>query len=350
MFKKGSKIFAAGLVVVLAVGTLAGCGKVNGTKTAITVNGDVISLGTANAYIRYQQCSNYYYVKAYGFVSEGSAFWDYEDEETGSTYGETYKEQWKENLIKMAVLRQHADEYGITVSDEEKAKISEAAAEFVSDNGSVAEWIGADQAAVEDMLELIYIQDKIYDPMVADVDTEVSDEEAAQKTITYSYIPYTAEEDYTDTETSYEDYKAGLVEQCELLISELNEHADTDETMSDLAASISEDFTTTTSSYGSDTSETSFDQTVVDAAETLSDGEVYQEVLDSGSYLYVVKMISTFDEEATETEKESIVSQRQQTAYDELLDSWVEEADTTVDGCFDSLKVTDKELYVFKEA
>ena len=348
MFKKVSKIFAAGLVVVLAMGLMTGCGKVDGTKTAITVNEDTISLGTANAYIRYQQCSNYYYLSAYGYVSEGSTFWDYEDEETGETYGETYKEQWKENLIQMAVLRQHAEEYGVTVSDEEKTKISEAAAEFVSANGSVADWIGADQAAIEDMLELIYIQDKMHDPMIADVDTEVSDEEAAQKTITYSYISYTAEEDYTDEETSYEDYKAGLVAQCEQLIDELNE--DSTSEMSDLATAISEDFTTTTSSYGSDTSDTSFDETVIEAANTLSDGEVYQEVLDNGSYLYVIKMVSTFDEEATETEKANIVSERQETAYDELLDSWVEAADTTVDSCFDALKVTDKEIYKFKEA
>ena len=55
--------------------------------------------------------------------------------------------------------------------------------------------IGATKDDVAEVLELYTYQAKMDEPMKADTDREVSDEEAAQTTITYTRIPLTTTDD-----------------------------------------------------------------------------------------------------------------------------------------------------------
>ena len=62
---------------------------------------------------------------------------------------------------------------------------------------------------------------------------------------------------------------------------------------------------------------------VHEAVDTLSDGELYDGVLeDTDTYLYVVRLDLAFDEEATETEKQSIISERETENYNNKLQEW----------------------------
>ena len=71
------------------------------------------------------------------------------------------------------------------------SKISEAAKAFDEANGlEEKEAVSGTTENVERMLTLVTIQEKMQKAMVADVDTEVSDEEAAQKSMqSVSYTP-----------------------------------------------------------------------------------------------------------------------------------------------------------------
>ena len=76
---------------------LTGCGSdnVDGTKTAITVNDESITLGQANFMLRYQQATMYnYYSKMYSMygMQMPSEMYDKEGDD-GKTTGETFKEQ-----------------------------------------------------------------------------------------------------------------------------------------------------------------------------------------------------------------------------------------------------------------
>ena len=169
---------------------LTGCGSdnVDGTKTAITVNDESITLGQANFMLRYQQATMYnYYSKMYSMygMQMPSEMYDKEGDD-GKTTGETFKEQSLDTIEKELLMRQHAEEYGISLTDEEKQQAKEAAQAFADKNGDdVMKKLHATVEDIQDALELYVIQTKIYDPIIADVDTEVSDEEAKQTSISY---------------------------------------------------------------------------------------------------------------------------------------------------------------------
>lgn len=70
---------------------------------------------------------------------------------------------------------------------------------------------------------------------------------------------------------------------------------------------------------------------------------------EDGSY-YVVRLEKAFDEEATEDEKESIVSQRKQDMYDDTVDGWKKDADIQEDKkVLKTLKVTSNLKFTFKQ-
>ena len=63
---------------------------------------------------------------------------------------------------------------------------------------------------------------------------------------------------------------------------------------------------------------------------TLQDGQVYESVVEGENAYYVVRMDQVLDREATDAEKEQIVNERKQEAYQKLLDEWKEKAEITV--------------------
>ena len=309
------KLAAAGLCFVLAAGMLTGCGDAD--KAIITLNGEKTEYAVASVMLRYSQAQMQSYYGAY----MGDTMWE--------QYGDTTKTNLMSTLKQMLILEQHMDEYNVTISDDEKQEISDAAATFISDNDKKAlKAMCADQATVERVLALYTIQNKMSEAMVADVDTEVSDEEAAQKTIQYVVFS-TADTTDADGNTVAltDDEKAALLAQAEQLRDEAAAGTDMEEALS----AIDENKSVSTASYGDNDESYALDEAVRTAADGLKDGEVASEVVETDSGYYVIKMQSTFDESATEQKKEEIVSQRKSDRFDELYDAWEAEADYTED-------------------
>ena len=347
MIKNVKKILALTLVLVFAAAAFAGCGKINGTKTALTVNGEELSTGTVNLYLRYQQAAYVNLMAAYGMVSADSGYWDgISDAETKQTYGETFLSDIKSYMINMAVTRQHAEEYGCALTEEEEAKVSEVAADFISDNATVSEWIGVSQADAENLISLITYQNKMYDYMIADVDTEVSDDEAAQSTIYYIRLGLTPPSEYEGTE---EEYAAERKETAESILKDIKDLKDPEmDEMTEKAAAYDDTLTAYSGSFGKndEAASSGFDEAVVTAAKSLKDGEVYDGVIETERALYLIKLEAEFDREATDTKKDSMVHSRQQERYSELLTQWTDEAEITEGNGWKDLKVTDRERYV----
>ncbi len=345
MVKNIKKTLALGLVLVFTAAAFAGCGKVNGTETALTVNGETLSTGTVNLYLRYQQAAYYNLMAAYGMVSAESGYWDnVSDPDTKETYGEAFLSDIKDYMVNMVVTRQHAEEYGCTLTEEQEASISEVAAKFISDNADVCEWIGVSQADAENLVSLITYQSNMYDYMIADVDTEISDDEAAQSTIYYIRLGLTAPSDYEGTA---EEYTAERKEMAESILEELRDLKDPEtDKMTEIAAAHDETLAAYSGSFGENDEVSAFDEAVLTAAGTLKDGELYDEVIETENALYLIKMEAVFDREATDSKKDSMVLTRQQERYSELLEQWSEEAEITEGSGFKKLKVTDAERYV----
>ena len=274
-----------------------------------------------------------------------------QDSGEGETYGDTTKANVLDELENMLVQKQHAADYDVSISEEEQSKIEEAAKAFMDANTEeTIQTLSVTQSDVETLLELYTYQTKMYDPMVADVDTNVEDSEAAQSRITYCRIDIsdTQNDDGTTTPLTDEE-KQAKKDQAQAILDQLQASADpASADMDAIAKGVSEDLNAVDNTFGDD--DTLLDDKLKEAAKTLQDGQVYGEVVEGENAYFVVRMDSVLDREATDQEKESIVSERQQEAYNDLLDQWKEETDITVNNDqWEKVTLTDTEQYTIKQ-
>ena len=212
MSKYGKRILAAGMCASMAMGLLTGCSSSN--DEVVAKMGDTkLTLGEANFMLRYSQAQTQSYLGA--MFGEGTNVFQQDLTGSGQAYGETVKESVLNDLKDMTILEQHMSDYNVELTDEDKAAIEEAAKQFIADNSKdVLKEMSATEETVSRILTLYTIQSKMETAIEADVDTEVSDEEAAQKTIQYAYftIPETESETEDATEATSADESASETE------------------------------------------------------------------------------------------------------------------------------------------
>ena len=138
-------------------------------------------------------------------------------------------------------------------------------------------------------------------------------------------------------------------DQARALLDKLQASADpASADMDALAKEVNEDLNAVDNTFGDD--DTLLDDKLKEAAKTLQDGQVYGEVVEGENAYFVVRMDSVLDREATDAEKENIVSERQQNAYNDLLNQWKDDADITVNNReWDKVTLTDNEQYTIKQ-
>lgn len=314
MKKRAVILLLAGL---LAAGSLTGCGSLEDSDVVATVNDTDITAGVANFLARYTQAQYETYYAGY----MGDDMWSGEGED-GETYQDTVKESILESLENMYLMEQHMDEYEVSLSDEEKNAIKEAASEFDSANGlSEKEKVSGSTDNVERVLELLTIQKKVQDAIEAGADTEVSDEEAAQKSMQYVVFPFTTTDEEGNSVDLTDEEKAELKTTAESFAAGAAGAAD--------FAAYAEQQGQTSQDATFDGETTTLPTQLVEAADALGEGETTGLVEGDNGY-YVARVTSLLDREATDAKKQEIVSQRQQELLDDTIDGWREDADIEV--------------------
>lgn len=323
MNKFGKKAATLLMTVALATTALAGCGVKDDAIVAQV--GDVkITAGVAGFYARYQAAGMETYYGSY----YGEDMWSQEYSE-GKTFEEEIKNSTMESLQEMYLLDMHKDEYKVALTEEENQAIDKAAAQFVKENkkSALGKVFGTEEN-VRELLRLQTVQSKMHDAMVADVDRKVSDKEAAQKKMQYVFFSFTSTDSSGNSTTLTDDQKAALKTDAQKLAKE---------------AKKSKDFKALAKKYNQEAQETTFDSEtttpdadLIAAADKLKEGKTTG-VIETENGYYVAMLTSTFDREATDTKKESIISEREEEKYDSLVEEWKKAVDIKV---FD--KVWDK--------
>lgn len=387
--------------ILAAALCLGGCGKIDGTQTVLTVNEDNVSMGAAMFDLRYQQAEMYSYYEQmyamYGMKMDG--YWSTETTEASSetsetsetseasetsetstasetasassestetstadsgkktTYGQQFKDNVMDSLTDMVLLSQHADEYGVSVSDEDETAIKAAAQQFVDDNdAAMLEKNGITADSVAEYMRLYTIYARMQDPMVADVDTNVSDDEAKKSTVTYVRIKEadstsSDSADGSSTEETQEKTFASLKDEAQAVLDRLKQEPDiASADMETIAKEVGDDTFTVQVSYGAD--DMVYDSKMKEAAATLSDGQLYDGVIEGadGNY-YLVRMDSVLDREKTDANKQTIVTNRKSDRYDEIVAGWKDASEITVnDSLWKKATVEDAEQYRTKAA
>lgn len=348
-----AKIACGLLAAALCTGCLAGCGEerepVDGTAEAIRINGTSVNAGTANFLLRYQQATMVSYYAMFG--QDTSNLWNQETD--GVVYGESFKESMLETIEQMFLLKEHAQEYGVSLSEEEIAAADAAAEEFMAANDAeTLTTLGVTKEDVSGVLQLYAYQTKMYEPMVADTDTNVSDEEAAQSSITLVKVSTEGTEKDEDGNTIEltEEEKAAKKDQAQQILDAVNASEDpASADMDSIAKGIDENLTAAEQSFGQNDESSVLDEKVVEAAKALSDGQLAEVVEGSDGAYYVVRMDQTLDREKTDAEKENIISDRKNERYTEVLQGWQDEAEVETTKAWDELEVRDEDSYTIKQ-
>ena len=335
---------------VLAAGLLTGCGKkdVDLTQPAITVDDETVSYGEAAFYLRAQQAETQSMMEMYG-LSSGNAFWNQTTEtEDGKSlsYGDQLKNDVRDQIAQYLLLRRHAADYDLEMPQNVLDKAAEAAKSVYESNKDLFEEMGTTQEEIEDIMVLSAYPELMRDAMTADVDLEVSDEEAAQTRVVYMRMRLKEEDENGNQIDASEETKAGYMESMEKLLAEVQDAGEVDEdSIREMANAIDEEkIMVGSTSYGKDDSV--LPEEVVEAAGTLQDGETYGEVIEtSDGFYYLVHMTAVLDRDATEMKKTSIASQRQQEAYDAIVQEWMDASAVSTGENWNSLTITDADVW-----
>jgi foldase protein PrsA len=315
---KIKKLAAVCLAGALAVSVLGGCG-INKDAVVATYDSREVTLGIANFMCRYQQS---YYDEAYRSYF-GDDVWQQDLSGSGSSLQEDVKSDIMDSLHDMYTLQDHMDEYGVEITDEDKEAISTAAAAYMAANSSeTLEAMGATQEIVEEALTLYTIQSRMYDAIIALADTDVSDEEANMRGYTYVRASLSG---YYDSDYNYVSYTddelAEMKDTFDSMAAEAAEDPASLETIAEVAG-----YTASTDAYNADSD---LDEAVMEALDALGEGEV-SAVIETDYYLYLVRLDSETDEDATEQNREDLIEERQSTFYTDTVSGWQEDDGWTI--------------------
>lgn len=320
---------------VLAVSMLSGC-STEIDKTAIVATGTEkeISLGVANFAARLTQAQyDDFYVSYFG-----EEVWRTDMYGNGVTMEDDVKTNVMSGLYAMYALQNHMADYGVEITEEDVTAIRTAAEAFISANSSKAlEALGADKEIVETYLTLLTIENRMHDEIIKGADTNVSDEEARTSSYSQVYISTTS---YTDEEGNSVEYSEEELEELAQTVKEFGE--DAKEKGLETAAE-SYGYNVTNGTYNADSSLTEEIKTALSAMTT--DGAV-SDVIETENGYYVVQMNKVLDEAATESNRQTIISERQNEYYTSIVDGYVEAMDWSLDEklwrqvSFDNLFIT----------
>lgn len=359
--RKLNKTAACGiLAAALAAGTLSGCSKtIDGTKTVATVGDEKVTLGLASYMVRDQQAQTVSYynmlMSQYGVSGSASNVWDQKGDD-GKTVGESSKDGVMMTINQLYVLKAHAADYDVTITDDEEKAIKEAAAEFIKDNDEkILKKLAVSEDDIVTYLELVTIRSKMHDPMTADVDTEVSANEKDQTRVTIVKVSTEGTEkdddgntiDLTDEEKAQ---KKDLAQQVLDKVKASDDVANAD--MDALAKEVDDSLSATAPAFTTaGSTDDTLDEAVQDAALELKDGEVADSVIEGDDGYYVVRLDKMLDEDATENKEKTVISERKSDLFDSTLEDWVKEEKIKVkDKVWDQITVTDSVSFVYKSA
>lgn len=343
MKKMSKRAAVAALAGVMAMGLLTGCGekKLDGTKTVATVNGTEIPMGVLSIMVRQSQAQT---EAMYASFMGGSDFaiWETEAEE-GKTFGQQAVEQSLEELETMYIMKEKAADYGVEVTEEDQKAIAEAATEFIKANSQeTIEKLAVTEEQVKTYLELRTYEARMHDPIVADVDTEVSEEESQQSSFSYVSI--------STADLEEKEIKKKKEEAQEILD---NMKKDPKADFEEVVKAVNEEYTAldgtfdTTAPKDEEDASSSYPAKVLEVLRSLKDGEMGPDVIETDTGYYVVRLDKINDEEATADKKDSIIEERKSELYTDTTASWREEAEITVDKkVLKTLTITDNNKFV----
>ena len=345
------KAAVTALVCVTAAGMMTGCGnkKLDGTKTAVTVNKQEIPLGVVSLAARMQQAQAEAMYKMYLGGGDDMSIWSTKmGDDSDETYGENAVTTSVESIEKMCLEKEHASEYDVEITEDEQKALEEAAKNFIAANSeeTIAE-LAVDEDMVKTFLELETYDVKMKEAIEATADIKLDEKEYQQMAFSYASVRVSGD-NLTD-----DDIKTNK-ENIQKFFDKVKEDPTAD--FSTLGDEISTDMTATsgtcpTYEEGDDSAANgdAYPDDVRNALRKLEEGELNSESIKTDSIWYVVRLDSKDDENATDSKKESLTSTKKDDFYNDTTDGWVKKADIKEESkLIKKIKITDNHSFTIQ--
>ena len=325
----------------------AGWIKVRGARENNLKNIDVdIPLGVVSLYAREQQQQTT--TMYLNYMGSADNIWDQTaGDDSDETYGDQAVTSSLESVEKMYILKEKAADYNVELTDDDEAAIADAASQFMAANSEeTIKELAVTEDQVKTLLELQTIQKKMYDPVVAEGKITVSDDEANQTTFTYVSIS-TSGDDITDEE------KKTKKEQAQEILDKMKEDPTAD--MSEIAKGVDDSYSAVQGNFTTKESEDededsgseAYPDEVLKVLRGLKDGEVADNIIETDTGYYVVRLDKINDEDATASKRESLQNSKESTYFTDTTAKWLDEADVkAVKKVIKTLKITDKHTFM----
>lgn len=296
MTKSIRKRMAVLLSAVMLAGSFSGCGLMENTEIVFTtgLSGDqlfkigksVCTLPEAMIYIMDYQRQ---YEGVYGVE-----MWEHDF--GGITFEQYVKDTIVDQLASMKAITLLADDYEVSLSDEEQNKVSQAAEEYFDAlSGEQTEYMDLKLEDVEDLYRDHVLSGKVYEEITKDVNTEVSDDEA--RIITVQQI------------------RLDSAETAESVKAQLDEGRD----FASLASTYSLD-SQVTYTFGRGEHDSAFEEAAFALENDQTSG-----IIETEDGYYILKCVNNFDQEATEANKVTMVEKRRDELFGDVYDQLVAE-------------------------
>lgn len=177
------------------------------------------------------------------------------------------------------------------------------------------------------------------DAIEAEADTNVTDDEAKQKAMQYVLFSINTTDAKGVYQSLSDEEKANVKANAEAFAEGAKETSDFE------GFAQTQGYTVSEASFTERGSASCTRGTCEMAADALDEGGV-TDCIETDNGYYVAKVTSLFDQEATEEKKQTIISQRKQDKYDEVIKGWRKKGDISVKKSvwkkvdFNDLKVT----------
>ncbi|MCR5673881.1 MAG: peptidylprolyl isomerase [Lachnospiraceae bacterium] len=230
------------------------------------------------------------------------------------TLEDSYKDNILARVAQIKTMNLLAQQYEVTLAEEEEAKTKAAAREYYDSlTQAEAEYLDVDMDTIAKLYREFAIANKLYETITADVNPEISDDEA--RTITVKTILVkTYKTDAAGNRIEYnEDEKRSALARIAQVQQRLNEGA----SFEVLAADYNED-SRDEYSFGRGIMPKEFEE----AAFNLGAGEI-SDIVETEYGYHLIYCVTTFNPEETDANKLKIVQKRKQEAFDEVYNNYV---------------------------
>ncbi len=296
MTKSIRKRMAVLLSAVMLAGSFSGCGLMENTEIVFTtgLSGDqLFKIGKSVCTLPEAMIYVMDYQRQYEGVY-GVEMWEHDF--GGITFEQYVKDTIVDQLASMKAITLLADDYEVSLSDEEQNKVSQAAEEYFDAlSGEQTEYMDLKLEDVEDLYRDHVLSGKVYEEITKDVNTEVSDDEA--RIITVQQI------------------RLDSAETAESVKAQLDEGRD----FASLASTYSLD-SQVTYTFGRGEHDSAFEEAAFALENDQTSG-----IIETEDGYYILKCVNNFDQEATEANKVTMVEKRRDELFGDVYDQLVAE-------------------------